>query len=108
MSSVDINSQFHNGGYICCFIARGDDCVSYLTEAHWIGTAGTARAVGAAWMGAETVIISFHLFFHTLHSSTFFVRIRWTHRNLMDLTGLQICHILSNGGSSGARWNKMK
>ena len=34
--------------------------------------------------------------------------LRWTHRNPVDLTGLQKCHILSHGGSAGVRWNKIK
>ena len=44
----------------------------------------------------------------TLHSPTFSAGICWTHRNPVDLTGLQKCHILSHGGSAGVCWNKIK
>ena len=44
----------------------------------------------------------------TLHSPTFSAGFRWTHWNPADFAGLQICHILSHGGSAGVRWSPVE
>ena len=44
----------------------------------------------------------------TVHSPTFSAGFRWTHWNPADFAGLQICHILSHGGSAGVRWSPLE